>query len=173
MADNPHYKLIFHIFKNNLEINDYMYSIYSYRISLLKVSSAGISFGMSMSGWESKCTNTRFENGRWWLPIALWMYGKTWWWKKGKMNKHHTFQSQWHIILNFWIIQWIFVLCIIFGFALETFKKCILWHEFFNDMKFYSNLEKKILFVFIITCTFIFFLSFKNHSTILGKHHHS
>lgn len=132
--------IIFHIFKNNLEINNYMYSIYSYRISLLKVSSAGISFGMSMSGWESKCTNTRFENGRWWLPIALWMYGKTWWWKKGKMNKHHTFQSQWHIILNFWIM---FSFMHHFGVCMRHFLKMHFWHEFCNVMKFYLNLEKK------------------------------
>lgn len=50
----------------------------------------------------------------------------------------------------------VFSFIIIFGFALETFQNCILWHEFCNDMKFYSNLEEKNLFVFIITCTFIF-----------------
>lgn len=37
----------------------------------------------------------------------------------------------------------VFSFIIIFGFALETFQKCILWHEFCNDMKFYSNLEEK------------------------------
>lgn len=147
--------MIFHIFKNNLEINDYMYSIYSYRISLLKVSSAGISFGMSMSGWESKCTNTRFENGRWWLPIALWMYGKTWWWKKGKMNKHHTFQSQWHIILNFWIIQCIFFyhhfwVCIRNFSKMHSMTRILQWHEILLELR-----RKKNYFLFIITCTFI------------------